>query len=266
MRTSLIITTYNWKEALDLTLRSVHRQSVMPNEIIVADDGSRADTAALVRDWTAHFPVPLRHIWQEDVGFRLARSRNLAIAASEGDYLIIVDGDMTLHRCFVADHQRAARRGVFIQGVRLLSGPRTAQRMLADHTLDLSFFTPDVRRRRHTIRNRLLSWLVFQRIHTNQKAIRGSNQAYWKSDLVRVNGFDEQMEGWGREDNEIAARLYNIGIRRRNLKFAALTVHINHLMRHPHGENPNDAILRATIEQRRTWCHMGLDQHHGAGQ
>lgn len=261
LRTTLIITTYNWREALDLTLRSVHRQLIMPDEIIVADDGSTADTAELVQQWSQRFTVPLRHIWQEDLGFRLARSRNRAIAASVGEYLIIVDGDMSLHPSFIADHCRAARHGFFIQGVRLLTGPKAARRMLAENVLDLGFFSANVRRRRHTIRNQLLSGLFFRRTYTSQKAIRGSNQAYWKSDLLRVNGFDEQMVGWGREDNEIAARLYNIGVKRRNLKFAALATHLYHRTRNPLGENPNDLILRTTIEQHRTWCRLGIDQH-----
>lgn len=261
MRTSLIVTTYNWKEALELVFLSIDRQTEMPDEILIADDGSRPDTAELVARWAMRLPVPVRHVWQEDIGFRLARSRNRAIAAARGDYILIIDGDMVLNRHFVADHKRAARPGYFVQGVRLLTEPEMGRTMLDEGILDLGFFAPGIKRRRHTIRNRLLSWLVFQHVRTDQKAIRGSNQAYWRSDLLRVNGFDEQMTGWGREDNEIAARLYNCGIKRRNLKFAALTIHLYHRLRNSTGENPNDKYLRATIEQRATRCRLGVDQH-----
>jgi glycosyltransferase involved in cell wall biosynthesis len=261
MNTSLIVTTYNWKEALELVFRSIARQVEMPDEVIIADDGSRPDTAEMVASWAARLPVPVRHIWQTDTGFRLARSRNRAIAASTGDYLIIIDGDMVLNRHFIADHKRAARHGYFIQGVRLLTKPEMGSKMLAEGILDLGFFAPHIRRRRHTIRNRFLSWLVFLQTHTHLKAIRGSNQGYWKTDLLKVNGFDEQMIGWGREDNEIAARLYHSGIKRRNLKFAALTIHLYHRLRNSVGENPNDKYLRATLEQRATRCRLGIDQH-----
>lgn len=269
MKTSLIVTTYNWKEALELVFRSIARQMEMPDEVLIADDGSRADTAELVTQWARRLPLPVRHIWQEDNGFRLARSRNRAIAAATGDYLIFVDGDMVLNRYFVCDHKRAARRGYFIQGVRVLTEPGVAQRMLAEGILDLSFFSSGIRRRRHTLRNRLFSWLVYQHVRTDQKAIRGSNQAYWRSDLLHVNGFDEQMIGWGREDNEIAMRLYNCGVRRRNLKFAALTIHLYHRLRNTQGENPNDKYLRATIDNRTKRCELGVSQHlaefpHGA--
>lgn len=261
MKTTLLITTYNWKEALDLVLKSVARQTHLPDEIIVADDGSRPDTAALIADWTKRMPTTLRHLWQEDIGFRASRARNRAIAAATGEYIITIDGDMVLDSHFVEDHLRAARPGFFMQGVRLISGPLAAQEVLRDSKFHLGFFAPNIRRRRHTIRNRFLSWLVMQRTHTNQKAIRSCNQAYWRSDLIRVNGFDEQMIGWGREDNDLAERLYNIGVQRKNLKFAALTIHLYHKSRQPQGENPNDKYLRATIEGKSQWCKFGIDQH-----
>jgi glycosyltransferase involved in cell wall biosynthesis len=260
LRSTLVVTTYEWPAALELTLKSIARQSTPPAEVIVADDGSGQETARVVDRWRGQIGAPLVHLWQPHEGFRLARSRNRAIAAANGEYLIIVDGDMVLHRHFIADHLNAARRGSFIQGVRLLTQADTAERMLRDGCLDLSFFSHGIRRRRHAVRNLLLSRLLFWR-RVGQSAIRGCNQAYWKSDLLRVNGFNEAFVGWGREDNEIAARLYNVGVRRRNLKFQALAIHLHHPPRHPQGKNPNDAILHQAIERGETWCRLGLDRH-----
>jgi hypothetical protein len=118
--------------------------------------------------------------------------------------------------------------------------------MLLEGSLDLNFFASGIRRRRHAIRSLLLSRMLFGE-RVGQSAIRGCNQAYWKHDLLRVNGFNEAFVGWGREDNEIAARLYNVGIYRRNLKFQALAIHLHHPPRHPAGTNPNDAILHRAI-------------------
>ena len=261
MKTSLIITTYNWPEALELSFRSVSRQVVLPDEVIVADDGSTPDTADLVRAWKRRLPTRVEHVWQEDRGFRLARSRNRAIAAASGDYIVLADGDMVLDPNFIADHASAARHGFFVQGVRLLTGPRAAQRVLADETQRFGFFSAGIRRRHHTIRNRFLSWLAYQPSHTNHKAIRGSNQAYWKIDLQRVNGFNEEMIGWGGEDNELAQRLYNCGVRRKNLKFAALAIHLHHASRRPQGDSPNTKLLAATIDNKARRCTVGLDQH-----
>src|SRR5690606_41513097 len=68
------------------------------------------DTAALLKARAARFPTALRHVWQEDQGFRAGRARNLAIAASRGDYLLLIDGDMVLHPEFVADQDRKSTR------------------------------------------------------------------------------------------------------------------------------------------------------------
>jgi glycosyltransferase involved in cell wall biosynthesis len=261
MKISLIITTYNWEAALDLVLRSVARQSRLPDELIIADDGSRSTTKELIEQWRGKLKCPLKHIWHDDLGFRVARIRNLAIAAATGDYIVLADGDMVLHQDFIEDHARAACRGYFMQGVRLITGEATGRRMIEQGIMNLNLLAQDVQRRRHTIRNRLLSWLVRQRTHANQKAIRSCNQGYWRDDLIKVNGFDERMTGWGREDNDIAERLYNAGVKRKNLKFAALAIHLHHPTRHKVDDNPNDAFLKATIDSKSKWCPVGLDQH-----
>jgi glycosyltransferase involved in cell wall biosynthesis len=98
VRSTLIVTTYEWPAALDLTLKSIARQSVAPGELIVADDGSGPETARVVERWRGRLRAPLLHLWQPHEGFQLARSRNRAIAAATGEYLIVVDGDMVLHR------------------------------------------------------------------------------------------------------------------------------------------------------------------------
>ena len=124
----LIISTYEWPEALDLVLSSVAGQSHRPAEVIVADDGSGAATASVVKKWGERAPFPIVHAWQEDRGFRLARARNLAIRKSTADYLIILDGDEVLHRHFVRDHQRALRPGQVLRGSRaVLSAERSAK-------------------------------------------------------------------------------------------------------------------------------------------
>ena len=83
MNCSLIITTYNWPEALELVLTTAVKQSVQPNEIIIADDGSAKDTKLLVNTFSKKTSVPIVHSWQEDDGFRLSKSRNLAISKAK---------------------------------------------------------------------------------------------------------------------------------------------------------------------------------------
>src|SRR3954471_9553529 len=114
MQVSLIVTTYNWPSALALTLQSVAAQTLLPTEVLVADDGSGLETHELVQQWGAKLPCTLKHVWHEDRGFRLSRSRNRAIAATTGDYIVLIDGDMFLHRRFIEDHVSCARPDCFV--------------------------------------------------------------------------------------------------------------------------------------------------------
>lgn len=262
MDVSAIVTTYNWPEALALVLAGMARQSRLPDEVIVADDGSRGDTRALLEATARGFPVPLRHHWQEDTGFRAARSRNRAIAAARGDYVLLLDGDMVPHREFVADHLRHAQPGSFVQGSRVLTTPALSQRMLREGIIDLDIFTPQLQRRRNLLRSTLLARLNLRRTAGRPpRAIKTCNQGWFRADLLRINGFDERMEGWGREDSELAWRAWHAGIMPRHLRFAALAWHLYHPERHEDGESPNDRYLRETRETRRTWAERGIDQH-----
>lgn len=263
---SLLVTTYNWKEALQRVLESVARQTRLPDEVVVADDGSRPDTADLLAAMARRYPVPLRHAWQEDRGFRVGRARNLAIAASGSEYLLLLDGDMVLERHFVADHARAARRGSFIQGSRVLTGPCFRDRMLADAGHLPTPLARGVSRRRNALRSLVLSdlWLATKR-NTAPRTIKTCNQGWWRDDLVRLNGFDERLEGWGREDVELAWRAHNAGLACRQLRFAGLAYHLHHQERHLDGASPNDRYVAETREQRLTRCAHGLDMHLGPG-
>ena len=103
--TSLIVTTYNWPEALEICLNSILSQTVIPKEIIIADDGSKQETADLVQKIKESNPnIEIIHSWQKDDGFRLSMSRNKAIRKAKGKYVIIIDGDLILERHFIQDH------------------------------------------------------------------------------------------------------------------------------------------------------------------
>lgn len=130
MKTSLIISTYNRPDALRLCLLSVKNQTVMPDEVIIGDDGSRRETADLIKEFSRDFPVPLKHIWHEDKGFRLAMMRNKSVAATTGDYIIEIDGDLILHHKFVEDHIRFAQKGCYLKGGRTNLGRKLTEQAL----------------------------------------------------------------------------------------------------------------------------------------
>ncbi len=269
MKISLAILTYNWPEALERVLESVAAQRRMPDEILIADDGSGPATAAVIARWQPRLPVPLRHIWQEDAGFRAARCRNRAIAASRGDYVILLDGDMLLHPDFIGDHAQLAAPGFFLQGGRLKASVGESQRLLAGGRpvfapwVDADFHEFDGTRRQYAFRQPLLArWKARSR---NGGRVMSCNMSFWRADLLRVNGFDERMEGYGAEDRELAARLQNSGLRRRALKWAALAVHLWHNSRAPPDVDdmdlPNNRLFHATRTQNLTRCAQGIDGH-----
>jgi len=265
MRTSLVLTTYNWKQALDLCLDSVTRQRVLPDEVVVADDGSRPDTGELVRARAAGFPCPLIHAWQADAGFRAARVRNLGTAASSGDYVIFVDGDMILHPEFIADHVRLIKPGIFLQGGRLNASEAESARLFAGGRPRFSPFMPGKFKGRHALH---LPWLAQRKVDKGALPgmVMSCNMGIWRKDLDTVNGFDEAYEGWGREDDDLAARLRHAGVVQRPLKFAGLAIHLWHKTRWPDGippteEIPNDKLYQQTLATKKVRAERGLADH-----
>ncbi len=260
MIVSLIITTYNWKEALELSILSALRQTCMPVEIIIADDGSGEDTRRLIDRMATGSPVPIVHVWQEDKGFRAARIRNKAIIKATGEYILVIDGDIILHRSFIADHKEAARPNFFSQGSRVLLNPTKTRQVLEKKQVDFFIFESGLENRKNTVRSGILSRLASHR-SMNLNGIRTCNFAFWRADGVAVNGFNEAFEGWGREDSEFAVRLMNRGVRGQNIKFRALAYHLFH-KEHPRGSlERNDRLLASAVKNRSSWCLKGLDNH-----
>ncbi|ADZ92498.1 glycosyltransferase family 2 protein [Marinomonas mediterranea] len=259
MKVSLIVTTYNWKEALAVTLNSVLSQKVMPFEVIVADDGSREDTKKVVDSFISKFSIPLIHSWQEDTGFRLAASRNKAIAKASGDYLVIVDGDMYLPPRFIESHIINAKKGHFVQGGRVLLGEDVSEKLLENGRRP-TIFSKGIRNRHNMIDSSILS-RIFTKVKNNDRSTRGCNFALWREDAIRVNGYNEDFEGWGREDSEMVVRLLNSNISRLYLKFKAVGYHIYHVENSREQLQVNNDIYMKTLSEKLIFCNNGISQY-----
>lgn len=258
IKLSLIVTTYNWKEALSITLDSIKQQTVLPFEVIIADDGSKEDTKKIIDSYKENFPTGLIHSWQDDTGFRLAASRNKAIAKATGDYLVIVDGDLYLPPTFIEAHINSAKKGCFVQGGRVLLGPTISQKVLSGYIP--SFFSSDIRNRHNMLESTLLSRL-FTKIRNDDRSTRGCNFALWKQDAINVNGYNEDFEGWGREDSEMVVRLLNQGLDRIYLKFKAAVYHIYHKENSREMLEVNDLIYNSAKNEKLIFCMNGLNKY-----
>ncbi|BBG66524.1 putative two-domain glycosyltransferase [Hydrogenimonas sp.] len=259
MRVSLIVTTYNRPDALELVLESALNQKTPPHEIVVADDGSRDETKRVVEKMTANSAVPILHAWQEDEGFRAAMSRNRAIAMSSGEYIVMIDGDMILHPLFIKDHIEASEKGCFVQGGRVLLTKAATDEALERGRISFSIFSKSVKNRKNALRCSLLSSL-FSKKSRSLRGIRTCNFALFRDEVLAVNGFDNRFTGWGREDSEFAARLLNRGLVRKDLRFAAVAYHLYHEESTRESLAENDMRLRRTIEEKLVRCEEGIDR------
>lgn len=232
---SVIVTTYNWPAALELCLDSLLAQHDPAFEIIIADDGSTAINQARVQAYCAKSPVPLQYVHHDDQGFRAGTIRNKAVASSQGEYLLFIDGDCVLGSDFISKHRQLAERGYFVPGNRvLLSQPYTQEvieKQIPLHQKPISFFV-SLRLQRKI--NRISAFIrlplgFLRKLQPNkwQKAMT-CNLALWKSDFLRANGFDELFEGWGFEDSDLVIRLIHAGIKRKEGRFAVPVLHLWH--------------------------------------
>lgn len=263
MKADLIITTYNRPDALEAVLVSVLSQTILPESVIIADDGSAIETKNLILAYSLQFPVPLIHSWQEDLGFRAAESRNKALSKVKADYVIMIDGDKILDKHFIEDHLKFSQDGYFIQGGRVLLTSGRTSAVLKTPSIYSSFtmFTSGLEER---LEKRLTSFRsivlanFFVKDLLNKNKVRSCNMSFFYKDIVRVNGFNNKFVGWGREDSEFVERLLNAGIKGKILKFAAIGYHLYH-KEEPRSSLPeNDKLLEFTIVNKLCSCEDGL--------
>ncbi|WP_394202778.1 glycosyltransferase family 2 protein [Shewanella waksmanii] len=260
MKISLIITTYNWPEALKAVLESVLRQSCLPDEVIIADDGSGKQTEQLIKAYQSTFPVPLHHSWQQDKGFRLSRSRNQAIDKANHDYIVMIDGDMVLEKNFIADHKYHAQPARFITGKRVKMNAKLSGLVQQQQALPHPLSKGIARGRELTIRCRALANMLSHKTPQSTVGIHGCNLAFWRQDVININGFNEEFEGWGPEDKEFAQRMINAGILRKVSKFSAVAYHLDHQESCRAQLHKNDVIFQQSINAKLTWCRAGISE------
>jgi glycosyltransferase involved in cell wall biosynthesis len=232
---SIIVTTYNREDALDAVLRSLAHQTDRDFEVVVADDGSGTATAELIEAWKAKLGHRLEHVWHEDRGFRAAEIRNRAILASHGTYCIFLDGDCIVRPDFVATHRRLAEPGRFVTGNRILLSHELTRKVLDRKLAPENWGLMDwfMQRWRGGV-NRLAAVLrlplgPLRRLRSRLwRGARSCNLAVWRSDLDRVDGFDADYSGWGKEDSDILVRLLHGGVRRKDGIFATGVLHLWH--------------------------------------
>jgi len=268
MLISVVVATYNRPDALAAVLRSLAKQDDRSFEVVVADDGSGAETCAVIKQAQSVFPVRLLHVWQEDTGFRLAAVRNRATAQAHGEYLIYLDGDCVVRHHFVRAHRALAEPGWCVAGGRVLLREAFTRSALNDGTAVENWNVAGATIA--TLQGKVnrassLPWLPLGPLRKfggrRWQRLRGCNFSAYRSDVERVNGFDECFQGWGFEDSDFAARLIESGVRLKTGRLATNVYHLWHREndRSLHGENWQR--LQARLQARTTRAQRGLDQY-----
>lgn len=233
-RISVIISTFNRPEYLELALRGYAIQTDRNFDIVIADDGSDDDTADVIAAGRAD-GLSIMHVWHEHQGFRKSLILNRAIVAAPGDYLLFTDGDCIPRADLIATHRRLARPGCYIAGGYL--------KLPAQLSSEIDF--DDIDSQRVTD----LAWLKSRGWRPGRKALRlvgsrrlaavldivtptaadfqGNNAATWRDAILAVNGFECEM-GYGGLDQALGFRLQNAGIRGVQARYRAITMHLHH--------------------------------------
>jgi glycosyltransferase involved in cell wall biosynthesis len=264
---SVVVSTYDWPEALDLALRGLAAQDGAAPQVVVADDGSGPETAEVVERWTPAFGGRLAQVRQENEGFRLARVRNLGALAASGRMLAFMDGDCIPRPGFVRAVLDAWRPGWYLGGKRVHLSERLTRRVLggelemwrwsvpsivlrtAGRARGLAGLTPADRRRPG--RDELPDFVP-------DKEGWGFFFAVSRSDFERANGYDARYVGWGGEDVDLALRLGRLGLRGSWAGPASTLFHLWHADRTPEGSRPNAALVEEARASDRVEAVSGL--------
>jgi glycosyltransferase involved in cell wall biosynthesis len=262
---SLVVTTYNRPDALTATIEACFAQSDRDFEIIIADDGSGPATRDCIERLQAAAPLPLFHVWQEDRGFRASMSRNRGIALARGDYIVMLDGDCVPQHDFLARHRQLAQANCMVTGSRILVDEATTRRVLREQIALPELGKAELLRLRAAgAINKVLPLLLklpdAGRVHRrfSWRRIKSCNMAAWRADLEKVNGFDESFVGWGHEDADLAVRLHNAGVQRKDGAFATEVFHLWHREEKRDKESSNRQAVLARERDKTIQATKGL--------
>lgn len=231
---ALIISTYQQLQHLDRCLTALRHQSVNGFEVLVADDGSGAETAQVIDAHRGFFGQRLRHVWQADQGFRKTRILNLAMLETRAEYLIFTDGDCLLAPDFIHAHLYAARPGHYLKGTIIRLGAELSDKIDRPAIASgAAFHAAWLLRQGRAFDRRYLKLLMGKRARRLFDQLRtglywlGANASCFRADALAVNGFDLRFT-YGFEDGDFGNRLCNYGIRPRSVRYSANALHLHH--------------------------------------
>jgi glycosyltransferase involved in cell wall biosynthesis len=264
---SVLVSTYEQPAWLEKVLWGFNCQTYKDFDLIIADDGSGEETRKLIARMRDKVSYALHHVWQEDHGFQKSRILNKAIHVCNAQYIIMTDGDCIPREDFVEVHYINKEKGFFISGGYYML-PMNISKMITKedieaqncfniHWLKDKGIPKTFKNNKLTSRG-IISWL-FKTFTPTNATWNGHNSSGWKKDILNVNGFDERMQ-YGGQDRELGERLFNFGIKSKQLRYSAVCVHLDHKRGYktPESIHKNLAIRRVTKKEKVVWTYYGI--------
>ena len=267
LEASIIVSTYNSTRWLEKVLYGYNNQTFRQFEVVIADDGSTDETRQLLKKMEQEVFYPIVHVWHEDKGFQKSQILNKAVQHCATEYIIMSDGDCIPRKDFVEQHIKYREEGYFLSGGYFMLPMAISEAIekediysekcfelswLKSHGLKSSF-------KNNKLTSKGFKSKVLNTITPTNASWNGHNASGWKNDIIAVNGFDERMQ-YGGQDRELGERLFNLGIKSKQIRYSAICLHLDH----PRGYKTQESIdknlaIRATTKKERlTWTDFGI--------
>ncbi|WNM20345.1 glycosyltransferase family 2 protein [Flavobacterium capsici] len=270
MTLSVIFSTYNSEEWLEKVVWGFSVQTFKDFEIIIADDGSRESTKQLIDRLRGEIEIPIIHVWQEDNGFQKSQILNKAILASTSDYLIFTDGDCIPREDFVEVHNKYREQGYFLSGGYFklpmdISKAITKDDIINQRCFDINWLKekglPSSYKNIKFTSKGIISKILNAITPTNA-SWNGHNASGWKKDLMEVNGFNQEMQ-YGGQDRELGERMFNKGLKSKQIRYSAICVHLDHKRGYVNEETwkKNYSIRENTKKNKVIKTPIGIDSN-----
>ncbi|MFK7781396.1 glycosyltransferase family 2 protein [Psychroserpens sp.] len=267
---SVVISTYNNPKWLQKVLWSFDVQTFKNFEVVIADDGSNEETKRLIEAMCSELSYPIQHIWHEDNGFQKTIILNKATVAAKGDYLVYTDGDCIARADFLEVHSNRREAGYFLSGgyfklPMTISETITEKDIREQHCFDINWLKQNGLKssfKNNKITSKGSKERLLNAFTPTTATWNGHNASGYKSDIIAANGYDERMQ-YGGEDRELGERLFNAGLKAKQIRYSAICLHLDHERGYvkPEMIEKNIAIRATTKSDKITRTPFGIDKY-----